>query len=75
MRPLLLNLILICVTGLSSFAQLTTSVTYEDESCYGAGDGSFTVEAILGCFPPITMVVDSDTSVFTSLINNGYDYL
>ena len=75
MRLTILAFIAISVLPLSSSAQLTTSVTYQDESCYGAADGAFTVEAILGCFPPIIMVLDSDTSVFGSLISNGYDFI
>ncbi|NCG29727.1 MAG: hypothetical protein GWP27_04560, partial [Bacteroidetes bacterium] len=75
MRLTILAFIAISVLPLSSSAQLTTSVTYQDESCYGAADGAFTLEAIRGCCPPIIMVLDSDTSVFGSLISNGYDFI
>jgi len=74
MKRLLLACLSLCLF-LGTQAQITTSVSSENTTCSYSSDGSYTVDGIYGCYPPLVLELDSDTAVFSTMTNDGFDYL
>lgn len=72
MKNRLLTLFTICL-GLSAHAQLSMNVSSTDELCNGQGDGTVTVDSIMGFFAPIIADANGQTFTFNHLAHEGFD--
>lgn len=72
MKFRILTLLIVCFS-VGAQAQLSMNVSATDELCNGQGDGSLTVDSIIGCFAPITVDANGQTFTFNHLVHEGFD--
>lgn len=72
MKNLLLTLFVISL-GMNANAQLSMTLTSTDELCNGQGDGTITVDSLMGFYAPIIANANGQTFAFNHLAHEGFD--
>lgn len=61
--------------SISASAQLSNSITAQGTQCFGDSNGSITVDSIMGCYAPVTILAGNDTITANHLSHEGFSQI
>jgi hypothetical protein len=58
--------------SISASAQLSNTINTQGTQCFGDSNGSITIDSIMGCYAPISILAGSDTVTANHLSHEGF---